>query len=63
MQEQILELFDNRSVKLTLLKIAEDTGLPKGWLSMLGRRKIKEPSEARLKILYDYLISKVDKAA
>lgn len=57
-RNRTLELLQNRSVKLTLRQISEDTGLPQGWLSMFGRGKIDDPSYYKLRTLYEYLITR-----
>lgn len=56
-RDRALQLLQNRSVKLTLHRIAKETGLPEGWLSMFGRGKINDPSFTKLQKLYEYLIN------
>ena len=55
LRDKTLELLQNRSVKLPLRKIAKDTGLTEGWLSMFGRDQIPEPSVNSVQTLYEYL--------
>ena len=57
-RNKALELLQNRSVKLTLRQISQDTGLPEGWLSMFNRGKIDNPSHKYLHALYQYLITR-----
>jgi len=57
-RDKALELLQNRSVKLTLRKISQDTGLPEGWLSMFNRGKIDNPSYNYLQTLYEYLVTR-----
>lgn len=52
---QTLILLQNRSNKLTLEKIAEDTGLKESWLSMFNQNRIPEPSVNKIQTLYEYL--------
>ncbi len=57
-RDKALELLQSRSVKLTLKRISDETGLNEGWLSMFSRGKIKDPSHSRLQTLYEYLITR-----
>lgn len=55
LRDRTLDLLQNRSVKITLRKIAEDTGLPEGWLSAFHTNSIDEPSVNKVQTLYEYL--------
>lgn len=54
---EILTLLRQRPANLLLKKIAEDTGVKYGWLSMFNQGKLANPSYAQLKTLYEYLVS------
>lgn len=49
------EILRNRPIWLTYEKIAVETGLPVGWLTMLKQGKIKQPNPIRLTTLLNYL--------
>lgn len=53
-----LLMLQNRSVKLTYRKIAEDTKIAEGWLSMFGQGKILNPGIRQVQTLYEYLSKK-----
>ena len=53
-----LSMLQNRSVKLTYRKIAEDTKIAEGWLSMFGKGKISNPGIRQVQTLYEYLSKK-----
>ena len=50
-----LELIQTRSVRLTLRKISEDTGLSESWLEGFHEGRIQNPSVNRVQKLYEYL--------
>ena len=50
-------LLVNRPAHITLMKIAKDTGLSRGWISMFKQSRITNPSYETLAILHNYLIN------
>ena len=53
--DRALELIQNRSVKLTISKIEEDTKIPRGWISMFAQGRITNPGIRQVQTLYEYL--------
>lgn len=50
-----LELLQNRSAKLQLKIIADETGLSEDWLSKFNLGKSRNPSVNAVQILFEYL--------
>ena len=50
-----LDLLRNRPKPLTLRKIAQDTGLPEGWLLSILSKPNLNPAVNRVEVLYEYL--------
>lgn len=53
--EETRDLLLNRPVHLTLVRIAEDTGLSHSWLQKFGGGKIENPGVNTLFTLNEYL--------
>jgi|WetSurMetagenome_2_1015567.scaffolds.fasta_scaffold1315940_1 hypothetical protein len=60
--QQTLNLIRNRPVHLTLIKISQDTNIPKNWLSAFTLGKI-DPKFQRLQELNDYLVKQIKQTA
>ena len=54
-RDKTLELLKNRPAHLTLQKIAKETDLGEGWLSMFHNGNINHPSVNMIQALYEYL--------
>lgn len=55
LKARTLELFKARSRELTIKIIADETGLPEGWLSMFGQDRMKNPGVNSVQALHEYL--------
>lgn len=55
LRDKTLELLKSRPEELTLSKIAKDTKLGEGWLSMFLNNNISHPSVNMVQALYEYL--------
>jgi hypothetical protein len=55
---ETLTLLKQRSKRLLLTHVSEDTGLPYKWLWMFEHERIDDPSVNRIEILRNYLLTK-----
>lgn len=58
LRDKTLTLLQERSVKLKITKIYEDTGLSKTWLFKFYQGKTPNPGVNNIQTLYEYLSKK-----
>lgn len=60
-RDSTLDMLQNRPATLKLKKIAEDTGIPEGWLKIFAQGRIADPSVNRIETLNNYMTKFVSK--
>lgn len=58
LRDATLNLVTNRPAHLKLKQIADDTGVPEGWLKIFAQGRIEDPSVNRIETIYNYLSDK-----
>lgn len=58
LRDRTLELLKNRPAWLKYPQIAEETGIPLGWIKVFAQEQSEGPDVNRVETLYEYLANK-----